>query len=68
MRCNYTFTYISSASKDPIALGTVQGIMQDAAGAPKQGHISLGDKDDEMIVSFTSGSTMTPAVRFVTHS
>ena len=65
MRCNYTFTYVSMAGKDPEALGAVNGIMVDSIGAPKQGHLSLGNSDTEMVVSFTSGSSKTPSVRFV---
>jgi hypothetical protein len=78
MRCNYTyvrpwcqnhskvhrFSYISNRNA-PIVLATITAVAQDVVTAPKQGHISLTENDDEMIVSFVSGSSSTPSVRFV---
>ena len=36
----------------------------DTPAMPKQGHISLTENDDEMVVSYVSGSTNIPTVRY----
>lgn len=64
LRITSSFTYVSMAAKDPVALGSVIGIMADTIGTPKQGHIALGSNDDEIIVSYVTGTTTTPSVRF----
>eukprot|EP00042_Codosiga_hollandica_P031311 m.189441 g.189441 ORF g.189441 m.189441 type:complete len:738 (-) comp53605_c0_seq1:112-2325(-) len=64
MRCNYTFIYLTSDNGQQYALDSVMATMADGLGAPKQGHISLTSNDDEMLVSYTTGTTTTPSVRF----
>ena len=65
MRCNYTFTYVANATNVLTAIAFVGAQNTDHIGAPKQGHISITENDDELIVSYTSGVDTTPSVRFV---
>jgi hypothetical protein len=65
MRCNYVFTYVSTASGKNLAIGSVTVTMQESFAAPKQGHLALGDTPDQMWVLWTSGSeAQTPTVQF----
>ncbi len=41
------------------------GLMAEGLGVPTQGHISLTDNDDEMLVAYVTGTQTTPSVRYV---
>lgn len=57
------FTYVNVQGNSHVALGSVTSVMSDVIGAPKQGHISYTDYEDEIAVTYVSGSNHTPFVR-----
>ena len=65
MRCNYTFVYVSAAGSTGVALDSVEALMSEGLGWPTQGHIALTSNEDEMMVSYVTGTTTTPSVKFV---
>lgn len=64
MRCNYTFVYVSQATGTGVALDSVEALMSEGLGWPTQGHIALTSNEDEMMVSYVTGTTTTPSVKF----
>ncbi len=46
-----------------VALASVVAPMAEGLGWPSQGHIALTDNDDEMMLTYVTGTTTTPSVR-----
>ena len=63
MRCNYTIAYLSNNTG--AILGSQTAVMADPVGAPKQGHLSITQNLDEMVISYTTGIAREPSVRYV---
>lgn len=66
MRCNYTVVYYNfqPESNEHVAIGALEVGMKESFSAPKQGHIALTSRLDEMAVMFNSASQRTPVVRY----
>ncbi len=58
------FAYISNRDA-PEVLATATAIAADSIGSPKQGHIAITENDDEIVVSYVSGTETLPSVRSV---
>ncbi len=46
------------------AIASVTAASMDSLGSPKQVHISLSGSANEMVVTYVTGTTTTPSVRF----
>eukprot|EP00042_Codosiga_hollandica_P051427 m.631135 g.631135 ORF g.631135 m.631135 type:complete len:480 (-) comp58283_c0_seq22:2372-3811(-) len=66
MRCNYTFDYVSTYGGSQTVLASASVEMCDTLGTPKQGHLALTAVDNEMTLTYVTGTTTTPSVRFGT--
>ena len=64
LRCNYTFAYVRNTGNGLTVLAAVTVPVAPGRAAPSQGHLSLGDTDDEMFVSWVSGSQRRSKVRY----
>jgi hypothetical protein len=53
------------ASGSAVALYGVVGPMAEGLGVPTQGHTSLTENDDEMLVTSVTGTQTTPSVQYV---
>lgn len=71
MRCTYVVQYFAAAQvgfSQPQPVATLEVRTRDPPNAPKHGHLAFSERDDEMVVMFTSASSQTPRVRFGVHA
>lgn len=69
MRCDYVFTYINVQGANQVALANLTVPLRDSVCTPRQGHLSLTENEDEMLVIYNSGCTkVLPSVKFGTSS
>lgn len=58
------FTYVTVENGTSIALDSITVPMTEGLGWPTQGHIALTSNDDEMMVTYVTGTDTTPSVKF----
>ena len=59
----YRFVYVSVSDGVGMALDSIVAPMSEGLGWPTQGHIALTSNDDEMLVSYVTGTLTTPSVK-----
>jgi len=68
MRCNYTFNYVGTRNGTLQILGSVQVVMKDGLGAPKQGHLGITSNLDEIVIVYVTGTNTRPSMKYGTSS
>jgi len=60
MRCEYVLTYINVQGNANVAVSAIRVRPRESPCAPKQGHLSIADGDDEMMITYVSGCLSNP--------